>query len=607
MDLSTIKGKVLKQMIESSVKEKSDFIKTGDEIMSFSHKADADTVYQNLGLEASLWFKTTVGMTAQAIDEMCPYLYPANPYRCGTVRKRQFLNPALKQIEEARNTLMVEYLNYTPEEMDLYGESIRAINQTQAYGAGVLWTGFNQRKGLVGSRYGDIKELQIDPDATILDEAKWTARSYKERRWELADQFPQAAQLIAGLKADKRSKTNEDGKVGDLIEYYRVWMRVGLHRYIDGGLPEVDDMGQPIQYTDEPMLYVVSAEGKLISEGPWETPVHLDNMWPFEMNSYIEDQDSIWPISPMRSALPFQKALNWLYIFYMTKIRFCSRSLFGVMDYGQDSLGTDNEKLLEMMNDLPFLKVRCQNENVKISDLFQQLNLDPGLENFERAHAIIKREFQEHSGHYDIFHTGESETQDRSATTTNFKDKTSKTRLNYRLDRVKKWQAKVARKEAMIARLIHTPEQIDTILGQGSGQIWGQVMPVQDGMQNPYFVNYEQWAKETDYSIESDSMRRNDIETKRDALKEAMNTVVPVQLASIDLTEKAAAYMTIADYYETIGCPDKVVQEQLDLAAYFKEQAMLQAQMAQQMQAQAPIPGPGSQQPAAPAPAAGGY
>ncbi len=112
-------------------------------------------------------------------------------------------------------------------------------------------------------------------------------------------------------------------------------------------------------------------------------------------------------------------------------------------------------------------------------------------------------------------------------------------------------------------------------------------MPQIQGMPfNPMNVDYMQWARETDYTIDVDSMRRNDIETKRDALKESMNTVVPVQLASMDLTEKAAAYVTIAEYYDSIGCPDDVVEEQQNLAAYFKQQAQLQAQMAMQMQQQ---------------------
>ncbi len=582
--IAQIKGRVLKDLIASSKEEKKGFTKIGEEVKSYGHMADEQSILKDMGVEADLWFKITVAMTAQAQDLMCPYLYPSNPYRTGTVRKRDFQDQQSQQIAKVRNTLMMEYLNLTPDECDLYGESVRAINQSQVYGAGVLWTGLDERKGLVHSVYGDINELEVDPDVISVDRANWTARRRETPRWKLADEIPEAKNLIWSLVPNKQSKS-APGKTNDLITYYEVWMRVGLYRYVDGGLPAVDENGQAVTPSDRPMKYLVTEDGKLLKETTWEAPLFLDNLWPFEMVSYIEDEDCVWPISPMRAGLPFQRALNWLFIFYMTKIRFCSRSMFAIMNYGGTEIGTDNLPKLEMLNDLPFLNVRCDNENLKIGDLFQQLNLDPGLENFERAHSIIKREFQEHTGLYDILHYGEGETQDRSATATNFKDKTSKTRINYRQDRVKKWQSKVARKEALIARFIHTPEQIDVILGSGSGQLWGALMPPAEAAGNPMVVSFEQWFMETDYSIDSDSMIRHDHQTKVDSLKEAMNTVVPVQIQSIDLNEKAVAYDTIAEYLEEIGCADDIVQKQRDLANYFRQQAMMQAQMAQQMTA----------------------
>jgi hypothetical protein len=603
-----LKGKTLKGLVEASQKEKADFLKTGQEIESYGHKADEKAILEGMGLEAKLWFRTTVAMTAQAKDLICPYLYPANPYRCGKLRAHPMAMPQVAELAKARNSLMMAYLNYTPEETDLYGESVRAINQSQSYGAGVLWTGFNERKQLVHSVYDSIENLEVDPDACNWHEVNWIGRKRMAARWKLLDQYPQAKQVIAALKADKSSKANL-GKQNDLICYYEVWMRVGLHRYVEGGLPTVDDMGQPIVYDDSPRKYVVSDDGKVLAEERWETPLFMDDLWPCEIVSYVEDQDSIWPLSPMRAALPFQKALNWLYIFYMTKIRFCSRSLFAIIEKADTEVTDDVKKQLECWDDMPFMSVRTSNDALKIGDVFQQLNLNPGVEQFEKAHAIIKREFQEHSGVYDILHYGESDTQDRSATTTQFKERTSKTRINYRLDRVIKWQSRLARKEALCARFLHTPEQIDAILGAGSGQVWGQIMPPQQAAMDPAAVSFQQWLLETDYSVVSSSMRRHDIEAKIEALKEQMNQVVSVQIQSMDPLEKSAAYSTMAEYYESIGGSDTLVQEQRDLAAHYKQQGLMMAQqqamMAQQQMAMgaAPIPGPGSGAPA-PEPAA---
>ena len=591
------KGKILKDLIEASQKEKKDFTDLGETIDAYGHKADDRKIYEGLGIEAELWFRTTVALTAQAKDLICPYLYPTNPYRCGKVRQHPFSDPQVQQIANARNGLMQSYLNYTPEETDLYGESVRAINQSQSYGAGVLWTGFNERKKLVHSVYDDVDNLEIDPNAQNWNEVDWIARKRLRPRWELLDEFPKQKQIIAGLKPDKASKS-QIGKPNDLISTYEVWLRVGIHRFIEGGLPSADDNGNPITYTDQPRKYVVTLdEGKLLSEGSWEAPLYMDDLWPCEIVSYVEDKSSIWPISPMRAALPFQRALNWLYIWYMTKIRFCSRSLFGILETPETEVTDDMKKALESWNDLPFLTVRTSNNQAKIGDIFQQLNLNPGLDQFEKAHAIIKREFQEHSGLYDILHYGESDTQDRSATTTNFKDKTSKTRINYRLDRVIKWQGKLARKEALMARFLHTPQQIDTILGAGAGKVWGQIMPPQQRQVDPMTgavappdpsaVDFQQWLLEVDYTIESTSMRRHDIDSKIDSLKDMMNQTVPTQLQSTDPMEKAMAYDTMSEYYEAIGGSDDLVEKQRQMAAYLRGPAVQQAQQAQQQAQQA--------------------
>lgn len=569
-----VKGRTLKRLIEAAETERKDFIATGKEVEAFAHKADEKVVYDGLGLQAELWFRTTVALTAEAIDLMCPYLYPTNPYRCGKVRRHPFSPPGVHELASARNELMETYLNYTPEETDLYGESVRAINQSQVYGAGVLWTGFNERKGLVQSSYDNIENLFIDPDATTWSEVNWVARKRENSRWKLMEKFPAAKQIIAALQPAKNSKSNI-GKPSDLIVYYEVHMRVGLHHYIEGGLRTVDEMGNPIEFTDAPRRFIVSDDGKVLGEATWEIPFFMDDMWPCEIVSYIDDKDSIWPISPMRPGLPFQKALNWLYIFYMTKIRFCSRSLFAVMDYADTDVPADAKKALESWNDMPFLNVRTQDSQRKISEIFQQLNLDPKLDDFERAHAIIKREFQEHTGVYDILHYGEGDTQDRSATATQFKEKTSKTRINYRIDRVIKWQSRLARKEAMAARFLHTPEQIDVILGQGAGQIWGQIMPPDPTGGNGMEVNFQQWFLETDYSIVSTSMRRHDYDTKVDALKEMMNQTVPTQLQSADPNERAMAYDTMAEYYEAIGASDNLILQQREMAKSLRAQAMM--------------------------------
>ncbi len=103
-------------------------------------------------------------------------------------------------------------------------------------------------------------------------------------------------------------------------------------------------------------------------------------------------------------------------------------------------------------------------------------------------------------------------------------------------------------------------------------------------------------------------MRRHDIDSKIDSLKDMMNQTVPTQLQSVDPMEKAMAYDTMAEYYEAIGGSDDLIEKQKQMAAYLRNQAQ-QMLLQQQMMAAAgpaPIPGPGSGAPPAPPAAAGG-
>ncbi len=86
-------------------------------------------------------------------------------------------------------------------------------------------------------------------------------------------------------------------------------------------------------------------------------------------------------------------------------------------------------------------------------------------------------------------------------------------------------------------------------------------------------------------------MRRRDIDTKIDALREMMNQTVPTQLQSIDPTERAMAYGTMAEFYHSIGVDKKLVYQQRQMGDQLRALGM-QAQMA----GLPAIAGPGAEQ-----------
>ena len=629
-------GKICEDLVNAAKKDRQKFDSTFDEVKLYAHKGEEANYYKTLGLESELWFRATVSKTAQALDLMCPYLYPSNPTRTGSIRDCEMLDPALRDLRIKRNYLMTKYLNYTPIKTDLFNESMRAVNQCMVSGGGYLFTGFNERNGLVCSSWADTRTIYLDPDAHTWNDAKVLIRMWEKPRWEMAAIFPKKAEMIAALEASGSKKSG--GKNSEMVRYYEIYLLVGIHHYAMGDLVRGNDaMGMPIQNDDTPKKYYVTDNGRFLAETKWEAPFFLDRSWPWPVSplTFIDDDESMYPISPLKAGLGHQRALNWLYIFFLTKVRFCSRSMLAVMDPRGELSEDDLASVFEMDKDYPLIKIKgalAGDGDKKIGEILQELNFDPRIDMFEKAHAIIKREYEESTGVYDVLHYGESDRQDRSAEATKLKEKSSHTRLDYRKDLVEKWQSKAARREAMVARFLHTPEQINVILGQGLGDLWGQIMPpeavqaqtqqmaqqqqMQQQMppmpgeqpmappmaqQPPPGVDYTEWVNETDYTIESGSMRRKDIQDKIDSLKEVITTAATAQIQSQDPAEKAVGYQAFAEYYEAIGASTETVDAYKKLVQYFGGVAMqmlaqqqMQQQMAmQQMQAGGPPPMPG--------------
>ncbi len=119
--------------------------------------------------------------------------------------------------------------------------------------------------------------------------------------------------------------------------------------------------------------------------------------------------------------------------------------------------------------------------------------------------------------------------------------------------------------------------------------------------QMPMGVSLEEWAANTEFDVEADTVRRKDINAKIDALKDLVNTVVPLQLQSLDMNEKALAYLALADYQEAIGGAQDVIDGYRAQATSFQQQAQMMAQMQmQQMAMGMPPPGAAPGQPQRP-------
>jgi hypothetical protein len=607
-DATLAQGKILKRCIDAGKTARKRFMETGREIARYAYAKDHDFDYQKIPGKIS--FKAKVGKTGEAVAIFGPALYQRNPHRLVTSR------PWANERTQARNRVMQDYLNYTPNETDHFTHARRAVDEAIIYGRGVLWTGLHPRTGLVCSQYDSVRNLVVDPDAVIWEDVRWIARRRDRPRDELIaelERYPDAAQAIEMVKklpeatkrpSDGDSATEWDKRDfgGDMVCYWEFYSIVPLNVFKGGkGVPPDENAG--------PRKYLVTDDGKYLHACDWEIPFYEFDSWPMSPLDFYANPDSIWSVSPLEPGLGYQRAINWTVSTMIGKYRFTNRTLMAhLKQNGQGLSQANKDKVMSAFaNDFDMLEIEVKGEVRKLSEFletftFSQDYVQAGVQMLN----LLESYFEKATGLYSFLYSGEGERQSRSAMEAQVKDRNSRSRVEDMRESVARWESMVARKEAFAARFLLQPQDIADLLGPEAGQAWGTLIPdgadpqqmmmemMQQGlppeaameqisMLMANAVTIKSWMRETDFSIESGSQRRRDIDAQIDALKETMNQVNSALLQSPDLTQQSMAFANMAAYYELIGLSPELV-------ALFKNQQAQLMQMGQQMRMNPPPP-----------------
>ncbi len=620
-------GQIAKRLIEAGKESRKSFLVQGREIMKYGYAPDHNFEYQKQA--PNTFFKAKAALTSEAFAILGPYLFPQMPVRI--LEPRAWASPEAMR----RTEIMSQLLNYTPKEMKLRQQCRRALIEAIGFGRGVLWTGRHPRTGLVWSMYDTVRNLITDPNARVPEERNWVARKRTMPRFEAAEMWPKAKGLIMGLQANEGRPTDLDGRFDwekqdtttDCVTIYEIYLRTGIHNFKGGvelvkevaraqGENVTEEQAKSVQLDNRPTKVCISETGQLISIGDWETPFHEDEEFPCTEIDFLENPDSDWGVSPLASGIGYQRAINWVLTLMMGKYRFTSRTIGALAKIGNGLSQKDKDKVL-VGADIEMLELPIGGgDGRKLGDFIQEFNwshdyLSHGMD-FLR---MLEEKHQKATGLYEILYSGNTGTQMRSAQEAQMKERTSKSRIDDMKDQVSEWMSTLARKEALASRFHYSRDDVGAILGPQAADEWGFLvkpdrmnmmtwaeenmaagLPPEQAIemaqqQMSQAVSLDQWRKETDYSIEVGSMRRRDIDTKIDALREMMNQTVPTQLQSIDPTERAMAYGTMAEFYHSIGVDKKLVDQQRQMGDQLRALGM-QAQMA----GLPAIAGPGAEQ-----------
>ena len=179
-----------------------------------------------------------------------------------------------QMMQESRKVvsrLLEEYLNYTPNELDLKRHSRKVVEEAFIKGASVWWHELYTPSGgvtkLAGSFFDSIDNLVWDPDADEYEDIRWAARKRTQPIDEVAAKFNLSRDDLKGHAESysNRSDTNErgyehkkkTGKTNDLICYWEIYSKTGFGDKLKDADKDLrgkfDALG--------PNCYIVVAEG----------------------------------------------------------------------------------------------------------------------------------------------------------------------------------------------------------------------------------------------------------------------------------------------------------------------------------------------------------
>lgn len=445
--------------------------------------------------------------------------------------------------------LLEGYLNYTPNELDLKRHSRKVVEEAFIKGASVWWHELYQPPGsqvrMAGSFYDSVDNLVWDPDADEFDDIRWAARKRVQPIDEVAAKFNLSREDLKGHMEsyDSRSRADErgyeskrrNGQTNDLICYWEIYSKTGFGDRLKDADKELQGKFDALG----PNCYLAVAEGvefplnlppallqEEVGEGgipqqffmsaQWPIPFWAEpGGWPFTLLAWHGKPGYSWPVSLIRPGIGELRFINWAMSFLATRIATSSQTLIGVAKAADPDL---KAKILEKsekgFNVVEISEAVGRSVNDVIS-VFQQ----PGVtSDMYQIISEVTALFDRRVGLTELIY-GMTRASFRSAAEAAVKSEQISVRPDDYANTLEDALSEVARKEAILARWLIYPQDVEPILGPMAAQAWQ--MHVQN--ESPDAI-----VREYSYRVEAGSARKPNIATKTENLNNFLQIVMPV-------------------------------------------------------------------------------
>ena len=445
--------------------------------------------------------------------------------------------------------LLEGYLNYTPNELDLKRHSRKVVEEAFIKGAGVWWHELYSPAGsqvkFAGSFYDTIDNIVWDPDADEFEDIRWAARKRTQPIDEVAAKFGLSREALKGHIESYASRADEgergyetkrkNGKTNDLICYWEIYSKTGFG-------DRLKDADKDLQGKFDSLgtnCYIVVSEGvefplnlppSLLQEeadetgvpqnffmaAQWPIPFWAEpNGWPFTLLAWHGKPGYSWPISLIRPGISELRFINWAMSFLATRIATSSQTLIGVAKAADPDL---KAKILEKSEKGFNIVEISEAVGRSVNDVISVFQTPGVTQDMYQIISEVTALFDRRVGLTELLY-GMTRNQFRSAAEAQVKAEQISVRPDDYANILEDALSEVARKEALLARWLIYPQDVEPLLGPMAAQAWG--LHVQG--ESPDSI-----VREYSYRVEAGSARKPNLATKTENLNNFLQVAMPV-------------------------------------------------------------------------------
>lgn len=489
--------------------------------------------------------------------------------------EQQAILESVRNEEDQRNQrktaakLLEGYLNWSPVELDLKRQARKVVNEAMIKGGGVFWTEMvsldvsadmeRPPMKMVGSFYDTVDNLLIDPDFDNEDDMLWCARKCVRPLQEVAATYGIPEEDLkkhldgdtTTLRKEPRNRKKKD-TTNTLVTFHKVWSKTGMgDRFKDSPKENkgfFDTVGRycylvicegvpyPLNLPPEILQEQVDETGlppSIIPRVAWPIPFYADpNGWPFTMLAFHRKPGYAWPISHIKPAIGELRLLNWCFSFLATRIATSCETVVAVQKAAdqdiKDKLLAPSEGGFKVIELSELLGRRVED----VVSVFQMPQVSKDLWDIIQA---IMDQFAQRTGLSELVF-GYTRAMFRSAAEAQIKNENISIRPDNMANELEDCMSLLARREALAARWLLEPQDVEPVLGAMGAAAWTQTIMKRD------IVDL---TRELLYRVEAGSARKPNKASRVEQMQMAVQTLGPIlsQLAGAGVTEPFNALM----------------------------------------------------------------